>query len=255
MLSIPRFHLSLALAGWREPPGVREQSAWAAEAGFRAVQLNAAAMDARPRDLDRSARRDLSATLRRNELTSSGVDLWIPPAHFTDPARADRAADAVSEALVFAADLASLTGGRAVVCVTLPDDAGAVGVVAAIVDRARAAGTLLADASWPQVWTAAGVAACVDPATIIAARQPGVTPAKAAASLGAGAACLRLSDTASGARVEPGAGELDLLAYAAALSVIADPGPPVLDLRGVDRQHEAARNAMERCGITRPRYS
>ncbi|MEM7756072.1 MAG: hypothetical protein AAF297_10600, partial [Planctomycetota bacterium] len=59
--------------------------------GARAIQLDATRAGLRPRDLERSARRDLAATMRREELAFSGVDLWIPPHHFVDPDRADRA--------------------------------------------------------------------------------------------------------------------------------------------------------------------
>lgn len=77
--------------------------------GFRAVQLDATAAGLRPRDLDRSARRDLAATLRRAELTCAGIDLLIPPQHFTDPTHADRAAEALFAAIDLAADLGTLT--------------------------------------------------------------------------------------------------------------------------------------------------
>jgi len=40
--------------------------------GFRAVQFSALTPDLRPRELDQSARRDVLATLRRNELQLGG---------------------------------------------------------------------------------------------------------------------------------------------------------------------------------------
>ena len=53
--------------------------------GWQAVQLSAAMPGTRPRDLGSSARRDLQATLRRNELLAAGMDLWIPREHYIDP--------------------------------------------------------------------------------------------------------------------------------------------------------------------------
>ena len=70
------------------------------ELGYRYVQLSAAQPGLRPRELDKSARRDLLATLRRREMSPAGVDLWIPPDHFLASATVDRAAEAVVEAIV-----------------------------------------------------------------------------------------------------------------------------------------------------------
>ena len=51
------------------------------DAGFRAAQLSASQPGLRPRELDQSGRRDLLATLRRREVSASGIDAWIPPEH------------------------------------------------------------------------------------------------------------------------------------------------------------------------------
>src|SRR5690606_13026801 len=88
---------ALSIAGVRDDPalkgaGPRAPIEAAAKAGFRAVALDASAAGLRPRDLDRSARRDLAALLRRLELAFAGLDLWIPPEHFASPEHADRAA-------------------------------------------------------------------------------------------------------------------------------------------------------------------
>ena len=86
-------------------------------AGFRAAQLSATAPGLRPRDLNQSARRDVLATLKRNELLLSGIDLWIPLEHFLDPAHVDRALEATMQAIELAADL-----GRCPLSMILPRD-------------------------------------------------------------------------------------------------------------------------------------
>ena len=93
------------LATAAEPLPLREALAWASAAGFAAVQLSATDPAMRPRDQSDSARRDLRATLARLELCCSGIDLFVPPGHFTDPALVGRAVEAVLATLRFAADL------------------------------------------------------------------------------------------------------------------------------------------------------
>ena len=67
--------------------------------GFRAVQLSASQPGLRPRELDRSGRRDLAGRLRRLALVAAGVDLWIPRAQLLDPARVDRAVGTMLDAV------------------------------------------------------------------------------------------------------------------------------------------------------------
>ena len=107
-------------AGASPAQSLRALAPWAAQAGYRDLQLDAAAAGLRPRELGRSARRDLASMLRRSGLGCSGVDLWIPAAHFADPARSDRAVSAVLDALEFAHELAGLTGGAPVLSTRLP---------------------------------------------------------------------------------------------------------------------------------------
>ena len=83
--------------------------------GFRSVQLSAAQPGLRPRELDRSGRRDLLTRLQRLQMPAAGLDLWIPTEHFLDPARVDRAMAAVGTAIELAADL-----GRCTVSLVLP---------------------------------------------------------------------------------------------------------------------------------------
>ena len=49
-----------------------------AERGFRRVQLSAAHESIRPRDLDRSGRRELLALLRRLDVAPGGLDVPVP---------------------------------------------------------------------------------------------------------------------------------------------------------------------------------
>ncbi|HYE03360.1 MAG TPA: TIM barrel protein [Phycisphaerales bacterium] len=264
--------LSLALAGL-EPdrlgatPGTRGLIEWGARAGFRAVQLDATAPDTRPRDLDRSGRRDLAALLRRHDLVLSGIDLWIPPGHFADPARIDRAVSAATAALQVAADVASLVRGHGVassrrtesglmVAVTLPPEPPAA-VRAALIDAAERVGVRLADHAYPQPaspgvsgdrspWLGVGI----DPAALL---LTGADPAGAAARAGDALAGARLTDAAPPRpRVAPGApgGRLDIQAYIVALLAARYPGHAVLDLGGLPDPPAAAAAAQRAWGVS-----
>jgi hypothetical protein len=93
---------------------------WLGAAGYRGVQLSATDPETRPRELSMSARRDLAATMTRLELACSGIDLFIPPAHFADPSHMARAFEATEAAIEFAGML-----GRVPVTLPLgPRDAG-----------------------------------------------------------------------------------------------------------------------------------
>lgn len=243
--------LSLALAPIRPPTGAhaapdpRAPIEWAAAAGFRHVTLDAAAPGLRPRELDRSARRDLAALLRRLELTPAGFDLWIPTSHFTDPAHADRAVAAVAAAIDLASDLVTLCAGHAVVSLTLPRDDLPTATRDTLISHADARHATLADHAWPPPETAThdALAVGLDPATLLLA---GDNPAKAAARLGPRLAVARLSDASEVARVEPGSreGRLNDLAYVVALETAKYPRPLVLDTRGLPSPAESARRAL-----------
>ncbi len=256
--------LAVALVGL-EPAGVgrdaRSLLEWAHGRGFRAVQWNAAAAGARPRDLDRSARRDLAATLRRLELGLAGVDLLIPAAHYVEDGTADRALSAARAGVEFAAELAGLVGsaGAEVLTVTLPGAGAGAGVgegeaarrgrevLGALVEAAERCGGRVADASWPAPAEAmeeeSPVGVAIDPAAVLAA---GAQVDVEAARIGRRVFAARLSDTDAGGRTAAGEGRLDVRAYVATLATIGFAGSVALDLRGVARQREAARKAMER---------
>lgn len=208
--------------------------AWLSAAGIRGAQLSATQPGMRPRDLGESARRDLRATLVRLELVASGIDAWIPAAHFTDPANADRAIDAVAAACELAGEL-----GRVPVCVMLPvagpDDASAARrreAVAAIAAAADRHGVAVADAGPSTDLPFPPFGRCIDPAAVLAA---GGDPAAEASRAGARLAAARIVDlTRAGMRGPIGlAGEsrLDALSYRIALEVAGFRGLPVIDAR------------------------
>jgi sugar phosphate isomerase/epimerase len=253
----PRLPLSLALVGvtgaeiGADP---RAQIAWAAGAGYHAVQLNAAAPTVRPRELDRSGRRDVAALLRRSGLASSGVDLFIPPDHLTDPAHADRAMAAMLGAITLAGELAELTRGIPVLSTVLPHHSEANGAVRTIAEAAQAHGVRVADCAWPPSDRhdgASPIGVGVDPAAIfLASAEEGAVrdPGAAVSTLRGRLAGVRLSDIAASGRVAPGEGRLDELAYVVAIATSAHRGYLVVDLRGVRRQAEVAREVVGRVG-------
>ena len=257
-LPLPRLPLSLALVGISSAEiGVdpRAQITWAGGAGFNAVQLNAAASTVRPRDLDRSGRRDLAALMRRSGLLSSGVDLFIPPAHVTEPAHADRAIAALLGAISLSAELAGLTGGTPIVSTELPRGPAADSAIHTIAEAAQSHGVRIADCAWPpsdRHGPESPIGVGVDPAAIFLVGESGGEaardPAAAVSTLRGRLASVRLSDIASSGRVAPGSGRLDELAYVVAIATSAFRGSLVVDLRGLRRPADIAREAVDRLG-------
>ncbi|MDY7109735.1 MAG: TIM barrel protein [Planctomycetota bacterium] len=204
------------------------------EMGFGHVQLSAAQPGLRPRELDRSARRDLLATLRRRELAVSGLDVWIGPGEFLDPAKMDRAVGAMIEAIELAADL-----GRCPVSLTLPGrggdseedapDAGA--VMAAMIEAAQVRDVPLADHAIPVV-DREYIGVGIDPAAWLARDED---PATAVSRHADRLVSLRLCDLlTSGLRGPIGdaqEGRLDVLAYRVAAGLAAAGRPIVVDAR------------------------
>lgn len=227
----------------------RGRLAWAAAGPVRAVTLDATAPGLRARELSRSARRDLAATLRRLELAPAGLDLWIPPAHFTDPARQDRAISATLGALELASDLRSLAGaGGAVVTVELAKEIDA-GVVRTLAAGAARTGATLADTAWTSREhpddANASLAPSLDPASVLLAGQD---PVAEAGRLGGALAGARLNDLSGGGRVEPGSpgGRLEVASYHAALAAGGYEGFVTLDLRHLREPTQALRHAASR---------
>ncbi len=249
-----RMALSLAFAGLPRALGARTLVAQASALGFRAVHLDASHPELRPRDLTRSARRDLAALLRRNGLAYSGVDLWAPPAHLTDPARADHAIAAFSQAIELAADMASLTGGPPILSTSLLDVPAS--VIAPLTEVTNRCGAYIADHAWSSDGHAqahasrgAPLGMGIDPAVILlAGADPARTVSALSATDGPGILSARLSDTDGAARITPGAssGRLDAFAYAIALHTACFERHIVLDLRGVPNPLIAADIARDR---------
>lgn len=247
MNALPKPPLSLAVCGldWLRVLPPRAALDRALAFNFPALQLDASMPGARPRELDRSARRDLAALLRRNNVAMSGLDLFIPPRHFVDPALMERAIDAVAGACGLAADIASLASGSRVVSLVLPE------LGADARDRlARAAdahGVTLADHAWPfnPLPGEEALKVGIDPASVL---MGGGDPELAAPSAGKRLAAVRLTDVSSAGRVEPGArgGRIDLDAFAAAVTTTGFAGFVTLDLRQTNAGEDAPGNVLDR---------
>ncbi len=196
--------------------------------GFRHLQLDANQDGLRPRDLGRSGRRDLAATLRRASLVPIGIDAWIPPGHFLDPGAVDEAITRVVEAVGLAADL-----GSCPVSLTLPaaiEDAPAGReVIAALLDAGRDRAVVVVDHGVPPL-SEADIGAGIDPAAWLAADKD---PVAVVTRLRDRLVSARLSDlVSSGSRVPIGDGGLDVRAYRVALATAGFRRPVVLDARG-----------------------
>jgi sugar phosphate isomerase/epimerase len=209
------------------------------------VQLDATAPGIRPRELDRSARRDLAALLRRLRLGVSGLDLWIPTEHFLDAARAERATEAALNAIAMAGELARLaeSASGAVVSLALSPEVPA--PLHSVLERqADQHGVDLADHAirdtHPEPDARIGIG--IDPASLLLA---GKDPAAAAAKAGRALKCVRLSDANGIGRTAVGApgSRLDVLSLQAAISVAGYKREVVADLRGVRDQLLAASRA------------
>lgn len=238
---------AISLAGMPREHGLRQHIEWAANAGFRSLVMDGGAPGARARDLDRGARRDLAATLRRRELGFAGVDLWIPRRHFESPDHQDRAVDATAKAIELVRDLASLVGSStAVVSVALPEHVDP-GIANVIAGHAARDGVTIADHtlrpeqgdspeshSWKRG---------LDPATeLLAGRDPAATLLNDIGQI----ACARLSDADQAGRVTLGDGSLDLEAYRIALQGVNWRQPVIIDVRGLPQSASAAEGALQR---------
>ncbi len=214
---------------------------WVASLECRWIQLDATAAGVRARELDRSGRKDLSATLRRAELALSGLDLFIPPKHFLQPASVDRAVSAILSAVELASDLReSFAGGVPLVATELPPELA--GDVRSLIESsADRHGVAVADHRWPATVDAAEgpIGLGFDPASALAA---GGDVFDFLTRLTRPPAQARLSDTSSGARVPAGSssGKLDLVEYTAALAVPGYRSAVVVDLRGLNSPRAAA---------------
>lgn len=254
-----RMTFSLSIAGVHNPPGsrvggTRAVVGWAASLGFGAIQLDAAAPDARARDLGRSARRDLAATIRRRGLTLTGLDLWIPPEHYTAPATEDRAAGTLLAAIDLAAELGPLVGSSAGLCggsrglvvsVTLPDEPGA-GLLDAIAAKADAGGILVEDFSTDESAGSGVIRPGFDSARyLLRGENPGKPFARSASAL----ATVRLNDADDTGRRVLGRGRLDIEMMRALHATLTPTAPVITDLRGLADPAAGAAGALRVWGV------
>jgi sugar phosphate isomerase/epimerase len=193
---------------------------WARSLAARAIVLDGAMPGLRARELGRSARRDLAASMRRRELELAGIDLWIPADHFNDPDNCQRAMDTVVQTCELASELAALIGGRShagvsVMTMASIDEhlysslgAGAERHGASVQDH-RAGST----GACP-----AGITIGVDPASVLIA---GEDPSQVVHQLGAQLGAARLDDVNAMGRCPVGAegGRLEIDGYKAALMI------------------------------------
>ena len=208
---------------------VRGALRYVADSGYRFVQLSGAIAGLRPRELGRSARRDLRARLGRMGLVISGIDLWVPSEHFEDGAQCERAVNALKDVIELAADL-----GRVGVSTALPNggedgDGDVNGVMGEIADRADICGVLVTDYGDGGGEGLEMIGWGIDPAAeILKGRDP---VAEVLGNAGVGGA--RFSDADGAGRVEQGLGRLDVLGYQVALVTAGYSGAVVVDLRGL----------------------
>lgn len=228
---------------------MRDRLQWASEAGFRSVALDAATPGLRPRELDRSGRRDAASLLKRLELGFAGVDLLIPKSHFIDAERSDRALAAAMQALAFASEMSRLCAGPPVLTLELPRGADASAVRSAVAAEADRVGARIADLGWPPLEDSEEdlnrIGVGLDPA---AALLGGADPCVEAIRLGARLLSARVSDLDASGRTTPGDGGLDLRGYAASLTTAEFNGDAVLDLRGLRNQADSATTTRRRWG-------
>ncbi len=183
-----------------------------ADRGFRRVQLSAAQETLRPRDLDRSGRRELLTLLRRLDLAPGGLDVPVSAARLIDPQTAERAVDAVRDAITLAADLQ-----RAVVSLALPP-AGL--VLDALVEHALRHGVPLADCAVPP-GSRLDVGVAIDPSAWLAQKED---PLQAVETHAQRIVSARLSACDDG--------RLDVDLFRRALRNAGYGGSVVVDLRG-----------------------
>ncbi|MDX9912549.1 MAG: hypothetical protein RBS39_12025 [Phycisphaerales bacterium] len=239
--------LAIALSGVREEAGapwtggVRATFDWVASLGARGVVIDATAPETRPRTLDRSARRDLAASMRRRGLACMGVDLWIPPEHFASPTHVDRAMAALEAAAGLASELCEGVGR--VVSIETGEHVGS-DLLSVMREMGEDANVRLADHRFMKGAgeSVARLAEGLDCASVIMA---GGDPASLLSTRGERIASVRLSDVGSVGRVGVGNGRLDVAALGAIAGTLWREGPVVIDLRGLRSPGEAARQGID----------
>ena len=191
----------------------------AAKLNVAGVQFDASQPGLRARELDIGGRRDVAATLRRNELVASGIDCFIPVERFEQLDAVERAMTALFESLAFAEFL-----GRVPVSLFMPRDEQLVNTIA---QEAARRGVALADFTRPASCSKCGIG--LDPAVILLEQK---NPAQEVSTAGPRLVAARVNDIdQSGQRGPIGHGRLDALAYRIALEVCGLKSLPVIDCR------------------------
>lgn len=229
MLGLPE--ISISTAGFIGIDGAPKAAIDQVHAlGVRGIAIDASVPGIRARELTRSARRDLAASLRRRELEFTGLDLWIPPEHFTDPINAHRAIEAVAQAAEMSIELATLVGGRSkpIVSVLFPENLNETDRLA-IGANAQRVGAIIADHQTQQAEHVAGIGIGIDPVLVLMNAQ---SPGKAVTQAGTDLKSVRLSDLSAMGRCVVGSqgGKLDVRGYAGAL-IVASQEWITLDVR------------------------
>lgn len=229
----------------RGVPETRTLIEWASSLRAAATPLTGIVLDAtragqRPRELDRSARRDLAATLRRAGLHLGALDLFIPVEHYASPAQGDRARAALLAAIDLAREIATLTQSpEAIVCTEFPPPTESGGLVESLLgsirEHAAEVDVRLADAAPGS--TRPGIERSVEVARCLMAGTDPVSQLTASC-------ILRLSDAAAGKRVPLGRGDADTRAIAGSWAVLGGQRPPILDLRGLTDAEAAVADAI-----------
>ncbi len=268
--SDPRSAVTVTLSPLAVDP--RDGLEVAASLPVRGVQISAMQPGTRPRDLDRSGRRDLVAAARRRELGIAGVDLWSPTEDLLSPSSVDDAVGRVIDAVELAADL-----GRVALSTRFPTD-GAEEVIRAVLVAAARLGVTVIDHAVPPrgrsfrvrgdgTRTGGGL---IVPGTVETPTEaPAATtslegltvgidpPAWLVAGLdlleaaGQGVEAVRLADlTADGMRVPPGDvdGRIDAEALVAIARTGGFEGLPLVDARRWPRPIEGVRTTVGRLG-------
>jgi sugar phosphate isomerase/epimerase len=220
-----------------------------AQQGFASVQLDATIPTLRPRELSRSGRRDLAALLRRRGADPAGLDLFIPPWHYTSPDHGERAVHATHQAIELAADLGHLPLSLALPVPDLPDElardlvdaADRHDVSLAVHDQAHLQEVL----TWADAVDLPALGAGFDPAMAL---SRGEDPVQQLQQAGRRLSVARLSDLerTGAARCAAGSGQLDLAAYRVSVDLAENrAGHVVLELRGLNEPLAAAQSAAE----------
>ncbi len=235
MFGLPE--IAISAAGFAMPSGSSSRATidTIASLGVRGIALDATAPGLRPRELTRSARRDIASILRRHELEVAGIDLWIPPSHFTNPTTSQRAIDATTNALEMCAELAPLVGGRSrpIVSLVLPEELSE-SIRVTLGSIAQHHGSTIADHRIVRDDDdeATGIGVGIDPVFYL---TDGQSPAKAITRAGSDLVSARLCDTNAMGRcvLRASGSKLDLTGYAGAM-IVSGQEWVTLDLRGLD---------------------